>query len=113
MRDRRPAKDLFSTTTASLTKRFAFRRICHQFIDACSEVTRKAIRSYWFERTLLHLIYRDEVAGFSMHYDFLDTTYRSGHNGRTACHSLEIDDAKWFVNGRADEDGGVAQSEAG
>ena len=68
MRNRRPAKDFFSSTAARLTKRLALRGIRHEFVDAGGEITRKTIRSHWFEGTLLHLIYRDEVASFSVYY---------------------------------------------
>ena len=103
-----PGEGVDGALAASVAEGFLFGWVGHDFVDARGEVAGEFFRIHRFERAFGHLFDRDEVAGFAVDYDFGDAADGAGHDGASAGHGFEVDDAEGFVNGGADEDAGVA-----
>ena len=76
-----------------LAKLFTQRRIRHELINACGKIALKFFRipgsngSRSFARA-------NQNPGFTIDYDFFNSTDGAGHNRRLARHRFQIDDAK-------------------
>src|SRR5438876_2335126 len=66
------------------------------------------MRVQWVERTRLALFEADEQASFAVDHHFGNAAHGAADDGRAARHRFEVDDAERLVDGRTDEDRGMA-----